>query len=152
VNVDDPVTLAEIMSALETISEQVPVLFPVHPRTKARLNEYGLQPKNPRLSILEPLGYLDFLALQEHAVLVLTDSGGIQEETTYLGVPCLTVRANTERPVTISMGTNQLVDSEKLSLVKAMQDRLADSRKNKRMPLLWDGHTAARIVKVFRQV
>ncbi|HUV27129.1 MAG TPA: UDP-N-acetylglucosamine 2-epimerase (non-hydrolyzing) [Anaerolineales bacterium] len=152
VNVDDPVTLAEIMSALETISEQVPVLFPVHPRTKDRLHEYGLQPKNPRLSILEPLGYLDFLALQEHAVLVLTDSGGIQEETTYLGVPCLTVRANTERPVTISMGTNQLVDSEKLSLVKAMQDRLADSRKNKRMPLLWDGHTAARIVKVFRQV
>ncbi|MGB3703098.1 MAG: UDP-N-acetylglucosamine 2-epimerase (non-hydrolyzing) [Anaerolineales bacterium] len=152
VNVDDPVTLAEIMSALETISEQVPVLFPVHPRTKDRLHEYGLQPKNPRLSILEPLGYLDFLALQEHAVLVLTDSGGIQEETTYLGVPCLTVRANTERPVTISMGTNQLVDSEKSSLVKAMQDRLTESRKNKRMPLLWDGHTAARIVKVFRQV
>ena len=150
-NVDDEATLAEIMSALETICDEVPVLFPVHPRTKERLNEYGLHPKNPRLHILEPLGYLDFLTLQEHAVLVLTDSGGIQEETTYLGVPCLTARPNTERPVTISIGTNQLVESEQTALVQAMQARLAGTRAKKRMPPLWDGHTAGRIVKVFRQ-
>jgi len=150
-NVDDGATLAEIMSALETICEDVPVLFPVHPRTKERMNEYGLQPKNPRLHILEPLGYLDFLALQEHAVLVLTDSGGIQEETSYLGVPCLTARPNTERPITITIGTNQLVDSEQTALVQAMKARLAGSRGKKKMPPLWDGHTAGRIVKVFRQ-
>jgi UDP-N-acetylglucosamine 2-epimerase (non-hydrolysing) len=150
-NVDHEATLAEIMSALDAICDEVPVLFPVHPRTKERLNEYGLQPRNPRLHILEPLGYLDFLALQEHAVLVLTDSGGIQEETTYLGVPCLTARPNTERPVTISIGTNQLVESEQTTLVQAMQARLSGSRAKKKMPPLWDGHTAGRIVKVFRQ-
>jgi len=150
-NVDDGATLAEIMSALETICDEIPVLFPIHPRTKERLNEFGLQPKNPRLYIIEPLGYLDFLALQEHAVLVLTDSGGIQEETTYLGVPCLTARPNTERPVTISIGTNQLVESEQTALVQAMQARLSGSRGKKKMPPLWDGHTAGRIVKVFRQ-
>ena len=150
-NVDDGATLAEIMSALETICDEVPVLFPIHPRTKERLYEFSLQPKNPRLHIIEPLGYLDFLALQEHAVLVLTDSGGIQEETTYLGVPCLTARPNTERPVTISIGTNQLVESEQNALVEAMQARLSRSRGKKKMPPLWDGHTAGRIVKVFRQ-
>lgn len=150
-NVDDAGTLVEIMSALETITEQIPVLFPVHPRTRERLNEFGLQPKNPRLHLLEPLGYLDFLSLQEHASLVLTDSGGIQEETTYLGVPCLTARSNTERPITISMGTNQLVKSESSALVQAMQAKLAGTRSKKKMPPLWDGHSAGRIVKVFRQ-
>jgi UDP-N-acetylglucosamine 2-epimerase (non-hydrolysing) len=150
-NVDDAATLGEIMSALETISDEMPVLFPIHPRTKERLNEYGLQSRNPRVQILEPLGYLDFLTLQEHAELVLTDSGGIQEETTYLGVPCLTARPNTERPVTISMGTNQLVDSEQSALVEAMRAKLAKHRAKKKMPPLWDGHTAGRIVKVFRQ-
>jgi UDP-N-acetylglucosamine 2-epimerase (non-hydrolysing) len=150
-NVDDPETLSEIMTALEMISGQVPVLFPVHPRTRERLNKFGLQPKQPRLHLLEPLGYLDFLSLQEHAALVLTDSGGIQEETTYLGVPCLTARPNTERPITISMGTNQLVASESTALVHAMQDKLSESRVNKKSPPLWDGHSAGRIVKVFKQ-
>ena len=101
--------------------------------------------------IISPLGYLDFLSLQEHASLVLTDSGGIQEETTYLGVPCLTARPNTERPLTISMGTNQLVESESTALVQAMQASLSGSRPKKKSPPLWDGHTAGRIVKVFRQ-
>lgn len=150
-NVDHADTLTEIMSALETISLQVPVLFPVHPRTRDRLKEFDLQPKSSRFQLLEPLGYLDFLSLQEHASLVLTDSGGIQEETTYLGVPCLTARSNTERPVTISMGTNQLVESERTSLVQAMQASLSGSRPKKISPPLWDGYTAGRIVKVFRQ-
>jgi UDP-N-acetylglucosamine 2-epimerase (non-hydrolysing) len=150
-NVDHADTLAEIMSALETISIQVPVLFPVHPRTRDRLKEFDLQPKSSRFQLLEPLGYLDFLSLQEHASLVLTDSGGIQEETTYLGVPCLTARSNTERPITISMGTNQLVESESTSLVQAMQASLSGSRQKKKSPPLWDGYTAGRIVKVFRQ-
>lgn len=151
-NVDDPRILAEILVALDTISEEVPVLFPVHPRTKARLAEYGLQTQSRRVSILEPLSYLDFLALQEHAALVLTDSGGIQEETTYLGVPCLTARPNTERPVTITMGTNQLVESTKTALVEAMHSRLNESKMAKHVPPLWDGYTAARIVQIFRQV
>lgn len=150
-NVDDAATLVEIMSALETICDQIPVLFPVHPRTRERLNEFNLQPKNSRLQLLEPLGYLDFLSLQEHASLVLTDSGGIQEETTYLGVPCLTARPNTERPITITMGTNHLVESESSALVQAMQAKLSGSRTKKKSPPLWDGHTAGRIVKVFRQ-
>jgi UDP-N-acetylglucosamine 2-epimerase (non-hydrolysing) len=151
-NVDDPHTLAEIMSALETISEGIQVLFPVHPRTNARLTEYGLKPRHDNLSILEPLSYLDFLALQEHATLVLTDSGGIQEESTYLGVPCLTARPNTERPITISLGTNQLVESTKPALIKAIQERLAKGKIKKQLPPLWDGHTASRIVKVFRKL
>jgi UDP-N-acetylglucosamine 2-epimerase (non-hydrolysing) len=150
-NVDDAGTLSEIMSALEIIGDQVPVLFPVHPRTRERINEYSLQPKSKGLQLLEPLGYLDFLSLQEHASLVLTDSGGIQEETTYLGVPCLTARPNTERPITITMGTNQLVKSESEALVEAMQVNLGKSIPKKKPPPLWDGHTAGRIVKIFRQ-
>jgi UDP-N-acetylglucosamine 2-epimerase (non-hydrolysing) len=151
-NVDDADTLKEIIAALEVISDQVPVLFPVHPRTRARLSEYGIEANHPRLYLLEPLSYLDFLALQEHASLVLTDSGGIQEETTYLGVPCLTARPNTERPITITMGTNQLVQSEKNALVEAMQKKLAGTKTSKRIPPLWDGYTAARILKVFQQI
>jgi UDP-N-acetylglucosamine 2-epimerase (non-hydrolysing) len=150
-NVDDAETLTEIMSALETICDQVPVLFPVHPRTRERLNEFGLQPKNSKLQLLEPLGYLDFLSLQEQASLVLTDSGGIQEETTYLGVPCLTARPNTERPITISLGTNQLVESESTALVAAMHAALGGPRPKRNPPPLWDGHTAGKIVKIFRQ-
>jgi UDP-N-acetylglucosamine 2-epimerase (non-hydrolysing) len=149
-NVDDPAALSEIMSALETVCEQTSVLFPVHPRTRERLNEFNLQPKNSRLKLLEPMGYLDFLSLQEHAALVLTDSGGIQEETTYLGVPCLTARPNTERPVTISMGTNQLVASESAALINAIQARLGEAHTKKKPPALWDGYTAGRIVKIFQ--
>jgi UDP-N-acetylglucosamine 2-epimerase (non-hydrolysing) len=151
-NVDDRAALSEIMSALEIICEQTSVLFPVHPRTRERLDEFNLQPKSSRLKLLEPLGYLDFLALQEHAALVLTDSGGIQEESTYLGVPCLTARPSTERPITISMGTNQLVESESAALASAMQERLGEARTKKKLPPLWDGHTAGRIVKIFHQL
>jgi UDP-N-acetylglucosamine 2-epimerase (non-hydrolysing) len=151
-NVDDPATLKEIMTALEKISIEIRVLFPVHPRTKERLLEFGMEPKNPQLVILEPLGYLDFLALQARAALVLTDSGGIQEETTYLGIPCLTARSNTERPVTISLGTNQLVESKSEVLISAIHSQLEAPIKNNTEIPLWDGQAAQRIVQVFKQI
>lgn len=151
-NVDIKATLAEIISALDTISHDLPVLFPVHPRTKERINEYGLQPKSQQFILLEPLGYLDFLALQIHATLVLTDSGGIQEETTYLGIPCLTARANTERPVTINLGTNELVESTTEALLSTMRTRLREPKGSHKVPPLWDGHTAGRVVQVFQRI
>lgn len=150
-NVDDPSTLDEIMSALVEISEEVAVLFPVHPRTRLRIQQSNLPIKGRNLLILDPLGYLDFLSLQAHAALVLTDSGGLQEETTYLGIPCLTARPNTERPVTISMGTNQLVESKAGSLKTAIRQRLDETVPTGKRPPLWDGHAAERIVQVFRK-
>jgi UDP-N-acetylglucosamine 2-epimerase (non-hydrolysing) len=150
-NVDHPDTLSQIISALEDISLEVPILFPVHPRTRASIDKFGFQHENPQLQLLEPLGYLDFLALQIHASLVLTDSGGIQEETTYLGVPCLTARANTERPVTIELGTNQLVESRKEPLVKAMNEKLSEPKPLGNLPPYWDGQTASRVVRVFQK-
>src|SRR6266404_7149522 len=107
-NVDSAEKLSELMSAIETVATELPIIFPVHPRTKQRLAEAGAI-NNPRLRLIDPVGYLDFLCLLSNATLVLTDSGGIQEETTALGIPCLTLRENTERPVTISQGTNVLV-------------------------------------------
>lgn len=151
-NVDHPETLSQILSALEEISGEVPVLFPIHPRTKERINESGYRPQSPQFQLINPLGYLEFLALQVNAALVLTDSGGIQEETTYLGVPCLTARANTERPVTIELGTNELVESTKESMLEAMQRKLAAPQPPKSVPPLWDGQTASRIVDVFQQL
>lgn len=148
-NVDEPSALPEIMSAIDDFSNEMPVLFPVHPRTRRRLKEFDLAPKNPQLLLLEPIGYLDFLALQSHASLVLTDSGGIQEETTFLNVPCLTVRPNTERPVTISEGTNRLVDFDYDSLLKALKSRISEDPPTRTIPALWDGHTAERIVEIF---
>jgi UDP-N-acetylglucosamine 2-epimerase (non-hydrolysing) len=151
-NVDDPLTLKEIMSALGEISEEITVLFPVHPRTRRRILDSNLPTKGQNLLLLDPLGYLDFLALQSHAALVLTDSGGIQEETTYLGIPCLTARPNTERPITISMGTNRLVESQAEALKAAIRLRLKDTIQSNPRPPLWDGHAAERIVHVFRMM
>jgi UDP-N-acetylglucosamine 2-epimerase (non-hydrolysing) len=149
-NVDSADTLAEIMAALGEISRQVSVLFPVHPRTRQRIREFNLDASAGDVCLLDPVGYLDFLALEAHADLVLTDSGGVQEETTYLGVPCLTARRNTERPVTISAGTNQLVESNYQALVSAIRARLSTRSGTKKMPPFWDGHAAERIVEVFR--
>lgn len=151
-NVDHPDTLSQIISALNEISYDVPVLFPVHPRTRTRIDELGLREINEDLKLLDPLGYLEFLALQMQAALVLTDSGGIQEETTYLGVQCLTARANTERPVTIELGTNQLVESNKGSLIDAMNKKLSEPSPQRTLPPYWDGHTAPRVVEVFKQL
>lgn len=154
-NVDNSETLIEILSALIEISHDVPIIFPVHPRTRKQINGIGLKIPSTSLRLLDPLGYLDFLALLRHAALVLTDSGGIQEETTYLGIPCLTARPNTERPVTISHGTNRLVKSDRYSLVKACRDSLGDMNRRllrKSIPKLWDGSAAERVVQVLERL
>lgn len=150
-NVDDHATLLEIMSALEIISDEIPVVFPVHPRTFNQLREAGWSSKSGSMLLLDPLGYLEFIALEAHADLILTDSGGVQEESTYLGIPCLTVRPNTERPVTIWMGTNELVGNKKEDLVASIHRRLAEGTKPVSPPPLWDGHAAERIVEVIRR-
>ena len=148
-NVDDPVMLAQIMSALDEFSEQVQVVFPIHPRTRARIDASGLIFRgNGRLQLIDPVGYLDFLCLQQNARLVVTDSGGIQEETTFLGVPCLTVRENTERPVTVSAGTNILVGQD-MRLLRSEVDRiLVGGAKRGGVPSLWDGKASERIADI----
>jgi UDP-N-acetylglucosamine 2-epimerase (non-hydrolysing) len=145
-NVDVPETLTEIVSALSELARSRPVLFPVHPRTQARIVQLGLQTGG--VQMIEPLGYPDFLCLMDSAGVVLTDSGGIQEETTYLGIPCLTVRSTTERPITITQGTNRLVASRRQAILDAAND-LAQSTNPPRQPIkFWDGQTAGRIARV----
>ncbi|HYN85338.1 MAG TPA: UDP-N-acetylglucosamine 2-epimerase (non-hydrolyzing) [Pyrinomonadaceae bacterium] len=151
-NVDDRATFTRVLAALEAISERVTVVFPVHPRTRRQIEEFGLASRvaaSPNLRLVEPLGYLDFLRLYSGAALVLTDSGGIQEETTALGIPCLTLRENTERPVTIEMGTNRLVGTDTERIVGAALAALEEARdgaREPRVPPLWDGRTAGRIL------
>ena len=142
-NVDDPQSLRHLITALDTVAEDMPVVFPMHPRTRVRMAESGIDAA--RLNILEPLGYLDFLGLQRRAAVVITDSGGIQEETTYLGVPCLTMRENTERPVTITTGTNQLIGRDMNRLVAEARRVLNGTQKPGGIPPLWDGKAAQRI-------
>lgn len=151
-NVDDPVTLSHIMAALTEISHQIQVVFPVHPRTRQRISSLNLDLPADNLLLTEALGYLDFLALEAQASLVLTDSGGVQEETTFLGVPCLTARANTERPVTLTAGTNRLVASEKMVLVKEITAALNDAVSTRARPDLWDGMSATRIIETLLAV
>ena len=151
-NVDDPAMLRMIMETLRLISREAPVLFPMHPRTRQRLAESGIEADGEaRLQLLEPLGYLEFLALQQRAAAVITDSGGIQEETTFLGVPCFTVRENTERPVTVSEGSNTLVGQDGARLRAEVEQALKGKAKQGRRPELWDGHAAGRIARVVRQ-
>jgi UDP-N-acetylglucosamine 2-epimerase (non-hydrolysing) len=153
-NVDKAETLHSILEALITIQNEIPILFPAHPRTIRRIQEFGFQArvaKAPNLHLVEPLGYLEFLDLMMHARLVLTDSGGIQEETTILGVPCLTLRENTERPITITEGTNELVGTDPKRIITATQRVLGEQGKTGRMPQLWDGHAAERIVTILRE-
>jgi len=144
-NVDDPRALSRLLSALAEVAAQLPVVFPIHPRTRARLPE-GFEA--PGLKLVEPLGYLDFLALTADARLVMTDSGGIQEETTALGVPCLTLRENTERPVTVEVGTNQLVGTDPAKAVAAAREVLAGRARQGRVPERWDGRAAERVAEV----
>lgn len=143
-NVDDEASLFALVGALNEVSTRLPLVFPAHPRTAQRLANASLA---PGLRVIEPAGYLDFLALQAQARIVLTDSGGIQEETTALGVPCLTLRENTERPITISEGTNRLVGTEPANIVAAAVDVLGDPPAP-RCPELWDGHAGDRIAAV----
>jgi UDP-N-acetylglucosamine 2-epimerase (non-hydrolysing) len=147
-NVDERAPLERILAALERIGERLQVIFPAHPRTRRRLEEFGLMERvashAPRLRLIEPLGYLDFLRLYSGATLVLTDSGGIQEETTALGIPCLTLRENTERPITITQGTNRLVGTDTARIIAAAFDALDHPRAS--LPPLWDGQAADRIL------
>jgi UDP-N-acetylglucosamine 2-epimerase (non-hydrolysing) len=149
-NVDRTDILQNIVDALAKIQNELKIIFPVHPRTKKCLSENGICQQLealPNFSLMEPLGYLDFLKLMSHARIVLTDSGGIQEETTILGIPCLTLRENTERPITITQGTNKLVGLKTEDILTGYQQALAVSPSGKR-PDLWDGKAAGRIVKV----
>lgn len=150
-NVDHPQVLSEILEALGDIQRALPVIFPIHPRTERQIGKFGLQDRvaaMKELRIIPPLGYLDFLALESQAKMVLTDSGGIQEETTVLGAPCLTLRENTERPVTVTQGTNQIVGHDRARIVAATRSILAGDVPQGRVPELWDGHAAERIVAV----
>ena len=148
-NVDDLSTLTEIGLALKEVSGELPLLFPVHPRTRDRLEQ--TLPDCPPIRIVEPLGYLDFLGLMAKARLVLTDSGGIQEETTILGVSCVTMRSNTERPITVESGTNRLAGVTKQGIVGAAKDALSQKSLNTIPPALWDGQAAGRIADVIEK-
>ena len=147
-NVDDPERLAQLMKALKELSLDLPLVFPIHPRTRSRLRELDLEPESGGLHLIDPLGYLDFLALQRHAKVVITDSGGIQAESTFLGVPCVTARANTEWPVTVDMGTNTLVGEDTEALKQAVRDVLDGRGKRGTIPPLWDGHAGESIAEV----
>jgi UDP-N-acetylglucosamine 2-epimerase (non-hydrolysing) len=146
-NVDDPEKLAGLFGVLEEVHQRIPVVFPVHPRTSASIARL-LGGREPRLLLTEPLGYLEFLRLLADARLVLTDSGGVQEETTVLGVPCLTLRVNTERPVTVTQGTNVIVGQDPERIRSEALAVLSGGGKKGRVPDLWDGSTARRIVDV----
>jgi UDP-N-acetylglucosamine 2-epimerase (non-hydrolysing) len=148
-NVDEPVMLREIVSALDELSTRLPIVFPVHPRTRQSIVNFGLTFTNPqRFVLLDPIGYLEFLGLQREAKVVITDSGGIQEETTFLKIPCLTVRKNTERPITVEVGTNILVGQDMTRLKTEVDRVLAGKAKTGGIPLLWDGNAGERVAKI----
>jgi UDP-N-acetylglucosamine 2-epimerase (non-hydrolysing) len=155
-NVDDPVMLGSILDAFEQIAQEMAIVFPMHPRTRKNIGTMGLEKRMTAIRDLitpEPLGYLDFLKLMADSAIVLTDSGGVQEETTILGVPCLTLRLNTERPVTITEGTNRLTKPEAAAIVSAYRDQMAKFKDRQAtrttQPALWDGKAAERIAQVF---
>jgi UDP-N-acetylglucosamine 2-epimerase (non-hydrolysing) len=147
-NVDEPAMLRRLMGALTQIAADLSLIFPLHPRTRQKLATLSLPLDNPRLQFADPLGYLDFLALQRDATVVITDSGGVQEETTYLGVPCLTVRENTERPVTVTLGTNTLIGRDMDRLRIETQRIVGSAMRQSHIPPLWDGKASERIANV----
>ncbi len=150
-NVDEQEALARILKALEQIARRIPIIFPAHPRTRKMIAEMGLAQRFEKVSgltMIDPAGYLDFLKLMSSARLVLTDSGGIQEETTVLGIPCITLRENTERPITVEMGTNTIAGTDTEKIISAAERALAQppDKSNLRIPPLWDGKSADRIL------
>jgi UDP-N-acetylglucosamine 2-epimerase (non-hydrolysing) len=149
-NVDDSRRLRSLFAVLEEIHQELPIVFPVHPRTAAAMRVH-LGDRAPRLRVVEPLGYHEFLGLMADARLVLTDSGGIQEETTVLGVPCLTLRENTERPITLTQGTNRLVGSDPATIRLEVRKILEGNGPTARIPERWDGEAAGRIVDVLER-
>jgi UDP-N-acetylglucosamine 2-epimerase (non-hydrolysing) len=158
-NVEDANTLQGILSAVSTVARELPIFFPVHPRTRKNIATFGLEKylsepgsgAGSGIIPLEPLGYLDFLALNSRARIVLTDSGGVQEETTVLGVPCLTLRDNTERPVTVDQGSNQVVGTSTERIAAAAQAVLRQPERKYPRPRLWDGKAASRIIAILRE-
>ncbi len=148
-NVDRPETFRGILDAVGAIARDMPVVFPVHPRTRNRIAEMGLADAVRPLTLTDPLGYIDFLSLSSHARLILTDSGGLQEESTALGIPCLTLRDNTERPITVTDGTNRVVGTEPSNILAGYRAALTDGG-TRRIPELWDGKTSERIRDVLR--
>jgi len=150
-NVDDAKTFSRILDALEVIQKDIPILFPIHPRTRRNLAELGLQTRMDSLRdihLMDPLGYLDFLRLNSCAKIVLTDSGGIQEETTILKVPCITLRENTERPITAEIGSNQVVGTDPEKILTAYRNATSGKLKEPQVPPLWDGKAAKRIINI----
>jgi UDP-N-acetylglucosamine 2-epimerase (non-hydrolysing) len=151
-NVEEPEKLDEILSAIATAVPDLPVVFPIHPRTRSRIEKFGFadrfvaEPGLPGIYLTDPLGYVEFLSLNRHARLVMTDSGGLQEETTILGVPCVTLRDNTERPITITQGTNRLGGTSRDGIIKAIGEAMALGLAHGKRPEKWDGHAAERIV------
>lgn len=152
-NVDDPESFTRIIAAFKEIQENVPIVFPIHPRTQKNIDKLGLRDeitKLENLKLIPPIGYFDFMQLMANCGFVMTDSGGIQEETTYLGIPCLTLRENTERPITVEIGTNEIVgtDTEKITM---LAKKIVDGQwKKGQVPELWDGKAAERIVDVLK--
>ena len=149
-NVDDDNVLKVILGYLLELNSQLKVVFPVHPRTRQRIAAFGIDVS--QLDLREPLPYIEFLALQRRATVVVTDSGGIQEETTYLKVPCLTLRNNTERPVTVTMGTNILVGQDGAMLRAELGKILQGKQKQGTVPPLWDGHAGERIAEILSKL
>jgi UDP-N-acetylglucosamine 2-epimerase (non-hydrolysing) len=161
-NVDDRNNFTKIIKTLKEITQTIPIIYPAHPRAKKNIDKFGLSAcfnrltgsktkKNNGLYIIDPLGYMDFLSLELNAKFILTDSGGIQEESTVLGVPCLTLRDNTERPITVTQGTNTIVGTKKESILKAVYKIMNGKTKKGEIPELWDGKTAQRIVKILNR-
>jgi UDP-N-acetylglucosamine 2-epimerase (non-hydrolysing) len=151
-NVDDAATFGRLLSAVVELSHRLPVVFPVHPRTRNQIQAAGLgaliERSRGRLILTPPLGYIDFISLWSRARLVLTDSGGLQEETTALGIPCLTLRTTTERPITVAQGTNVVVGTDERRIAEEVERVFSDARPAGRIPELWDGHSAERIAAV----
>jgi UDP-N-acetylglucosamine 2-epimerase (non-hydrolysing) len=151
-NVDDAEVLRKLLETVAEISQKIPVVFPLHPRTRKQIELHGLNAliEGPNLKVLPPLGYLQLLGLMKEAQLFLTDSGGIQEETTALGVPCITLRHNTERPITVEQGTNTIVGQDRQRILAAVQEILEGGGKAGRIPEYWDGQASQRIVTIMR--
>jgi UDP-N-acetylglucosamine 2-epimerase (non-hydrolysing) len=149
-NVDNKEILGEILDALIEISRDLNIIFPVHPRTKKNLETFDLlrRLKSASIELMPPLSYMDFLRVWKDAEIVLTDSGGLQEETTALGIPCFTLRDNTERPITVSEGTNRLVGNQKKSIMRAYATYRNNGKRKPRIPDLWDGRAGERIADI----
>jgi UDP-N-acetylglucosamine 2-epimerase (non-hydrolysing) len=153
-NVDDPHVLGGLLDAVESMQSELPIVFPAHPRTREKLRGFGLSERLEAMAglrIIDPIGYLDFLKLVASARIVLTDSGGIQEETTILGVPCLTLRENTERPITVDVGTNRIVGQDPEKIVAAFGEVMSRENAGGEAPPLWDGRAAERIVEILQR-